>query len=544
MQIRVIVLIMLSISFGQAVVGLNTEKGLRQDLPVVHIAHLDSGWYPQERLALEKEVRDYLDAARRHFSVSVDAQSVRALVVPHAGFYYSGACAAASYQTLWNGVDKNTSIKRVIVLAPSHRLLFNGCALAHFDEYKTPLGRIKIDKDAQKKLGQGAVFKGDYRAHWDEHAIEIQLPFLQTVVQDFMLVPLIIGHVNDETMHDIITGLKKIIDDTTLVVVSSDFVHHGDDFEYRVFNDSIMHGVRYLDSLAINHLCSQDYHAFEKTLKETGATICGQNCLKLLLGLINEQALPGLNARLACYYTSAHVKQARKNDAKKLAYDVLFKDVADEDARASVSYAALIFTTQNYQNLSPEDRLTMYEKKSLLTFARRVIEHDLSGKSAMPEHYLVPIVSYGMQLPVGVFVSINDAKGALRGCIGSIESSTPLYESVLHMARQAAFHDTRFASIKKNDLGGIKITLSILTKPTSIKDPKEIRLGTDGIIFNKVDKKGKVVASSVFLPKVPTEQKWNLQTTLEQLALKAGLTKNGWKSSGTFSTFQAFEIKE
>ncbi len=522
----------------------NTIKAANKMPPIVHVAHLPAGWYPQQADVLSQELSHYFNLAKEHFSVAADASSVRALIVPHAGMYFSGLCAATVYQTLFDGIQKNKNIKRVIILCPSHTTFLKGCALPRFNVYRTALGDVTIDKEALDMLAVGHSFKGDSRAHEQEHAIEIQLPFLQKTIDDFTLVPLIIGHVTDEDIGDIIHGLTKIIDKDTLVVISTDFIHHGPSYEYDVFDRNIIHNIRYFDSLAVNSICAQDYRGFERVLKDTGATICGQNPIKILLGLINKQVIDGVNARLTCYYTAAHMHKARQTD-QKINVSALLQDPCDKDARENVSYVGMVLSTQGYHELNKEDLITGYEKKSLLALARRTIANAfIDKKERLPDHLLYPVVSFGMQQPIGAFVTLNTKKGDLRGCIGNIVTNAPIFQTVMRMAVAAAFEDTRFAPLKKHELDDIVIDITLLTPPVKVESYKDITIGKHGVILNKLNDAGAIIASSVFLPQVPPAYKWSVETMLEQLSLKAGLARDAWKSKCSFEVFEGHEIKE
>lgn len=502
---------------------------------LVHLAHLSENWYPKETEILSQELDGYFNLARKHFPIAVDAQTVRALIVPHAGMYFSGLCAATAYQTL---LYATTNIKRVIILCPAHTTFLKGCAVPRFDVYQTPLGDIEIDKKAISYLTVNQVFRGDVRAHEQEHAIEIQLPFLQKTIAEFKLVPLIVGHTTDKDIEDIIHGLKKIINKETLVIISSDFLHHGAQYDYAVFDQNIMANIRFFDAQAVNTICAQDFRGFEQFLKKTGATICGQNPIKILLGLINERIIDGVNAKLSCYYTSAHMNKAR-NKNHDISISDLLCDPSDQEARDSVSYVGMVFTTQCYKELKKEILLTGYEKKALLALARRTIARAfVEKKSQLPEHLLYPIMSFGMQQPVGTFVTLNTKSGDLRGCIGRLTATEPLFQTVMHMAIAAAFEDTRFTSLTQKELDNIIIDISILTPPVKISGYQDIKIGKHGIILHKAGN------SAVFLPHVPTEYGWSLEQTLEQLSLKAGLNSDAWKSGCQFEVFEGYEIKE
>jgi AmmeMemoRadiSam system protein A len=134
-------------------------------------------------------------------------------------------------------------------------------------------------------------------------------------------------------------------------------------------------------------------------------------------------------------------------------------------------------------------------------------------------------------------VTLNKKTGALRGCIGRIITSQPLYKTVVQMARAAAFHDSRFSPVKKEELDDLIIDITVLTPPKRVASYNDIKLGKHGIILKKGFKR------SVFLPQVPGTFGWDLTKTLEQLALKAYLKRDEWKNS-TYEVFEGFEFKE
>ena len=162
-----------------------------------------------------------------------------------------------------------------------------------------------------------------------------------------------------------------------------------------------------------------------------------------------------------------------------------------------------------------------------------------------PNHLLHPVLTPGLKVPSGAFVSLHTKKGhKLKGCIGRIVSMDPLYKTVMDMARQAAFHDSRFSKLEKKELDDILIEISVLNQPKKVSNFHEIELGKHGIIMNKFSDKGKLEASSVFLPQVPVGCGWDLRTTLQQLSEKAGIGKDGWKDGAEFEVFESVVLKE
>ncbi len=518
---------------------------------VVFNAHLSADWYNQVPTKLDQELDNYLMLAQQHFYVEADTQMVKALIVPHAGYYYSGLCAATAYQTLLTTKNlysqdiKNKQIKRVIILAPSHTTFFNGVALPDFNVYKTVFGDLNVDERVIRALGKHQAFRIFPDAYKTEHSLEVQLPWIQKTIDKCTIVPLIVGHIPDAaTASEIGNELKKILDDTTLIVVSSDFVHHGKRFEYNLFKNNILNQVRMIDSLVIEGITKQSMSALDQVLEETGANVCGKNPLKILMAMLERGDLGAVESRLCCYYTSVHNNQARKQ-SNTIDIDALMSNVPDDKAQESVSYASMIFTQQKLNDLKLENRLTMVEKKNLLALSRDVLMFALKDKDKKAdEDYPCPMVSSGMRLTYGAFVTLKTKKdGALRGCIGNTYAYQQLFQTVIAMTKAAAFNDDRFKPVTQKELNDLIIDITILSKPQRVAKAEDIEVGKHGVIFNKFRIDGSM-ASSVFLPQVAREQQWCLTTMLEQLSLKAGLDKDAWLHGAEFYVFEGHEFSD
>lgn len=519
---------------------------------VVYEAHLSSDWYNHIPTQLTVEMNNYLSAAVEHFYVEADPQKVRALIVPHAGYYYSGLCAATAYQSLlktknlYSSNVKNTFIRKVIILAPSHAMFFNGVALPDFTTYKTVLGSLPVDDSAVQTLAKNDLFKVLPDAFKTEHALEVQLPWIQKTIESCTIVPLIVGNLKDATTSFVIAQqLKAIIDPWTLVVVSSDFVHYGKRFEYDLFKKNTINQVRMLDSLALEAISKKSTQAFDSFLEDTTSTICGQNPIKILLALLEQGFLGNVEARLASYYTSAHLAQAKERTGD-FQLSKLMTPVADEKARDFVTYAGLIFTEQKLQDMKLENRLTEFEKKDLLMLARLTLQHALREQSEEKHEGETPspLLTPGMNLMYGAFVSLKTKKdGALRGCIGNTFAYQPLVRTIIAMTTEAAFNDDRFSPLTKEELDDISIEITVLSQPQRIASPQEIEVGRHGVILNKFKPDGSI-ASATFLPQVAREQKWDLETMLKQLSLKAGLDEEAWKYGAEFYVYDGIVFSE
>ncbi|MGF1645218.1 MAG: AmmeMemoRadiSam system protein B [Thiotrichales bacterium] len=174
-------------------------------------------FYPGDAGALREMVRTLIDAARS------DAPAPKAMIVPHAGYIYSGPVAASAYARLLNRAQP---ITRVVLLGPDHRVGFRGLAIPTVDDFDTPLGRVPLDRKALERIGRLAGVVSFDRGHAQEHSLEVHLPFLQTVLDGFQLVPVVVSNATAEQVAavlDVLWGGPE-----TLIVVSSDLSHFHD----------------------------------------------------------------------------------------------------------------------------------------------------------------------------------------------------------------------------------------------------------------------------------------------------------------------------
>lgn len=176
-------------------------------------------FYPAEAQELRSLVRVYLDRA----SSVREASPPKAVIVPHAGYVYSGPVAASAYARLPDIADR---IERVILLGPAHRVAIRGLALSSADRFQTPLGAIEIDTDITEALKSLPQVKTNDASHAEEHSLEVQLPFLQEVLGQFRLVPLVVGDASAEEVAEVLEAVWG--GDETLVIISSDLSHYLD----------------------------------------------------------------------------------------------------------------------------------------------------------------------------------------------------------------------------------------------------------------------------------------------------------------------------
>jgi len=290
------------------------------EAPKVRFSPLAGAWYPAEPENLKKMLHNYLEKAH----VPRIKGRILALVSPHAGYRYSGQAAAYGFKTI---VGKK--FERVILIGPSHYARFQGICVSSYDYYETPLGRVPVEKSVGNKLSHHSLFVAQPDAESREHALEMEIPYLQTVLKDFQIVPLLVGELKETDYPEVAGLLHPFITEKTLIVVSSDFTHFGDRFGYVPFRENIKDNLKKLDMGAVEYIVNKDFDGYLEYLRRTGITICGRLPIALLLRLLPSEA----EGMLLDYYTSG---------------DLL------NDYSSSVSYVSLIFsnpaTKQDRQN--------------------------------------------------------------------------------------------------------------------------------------------------------------------------------------------------
>lgn len=459
-------------------------------------------WYNGDANGLRAELASYFA------KVEVEpSEEILALVLPHAGYAYSGQTAACGVKSL------GRSYKRVVVIGPTHRLPMEDMfSVPRATHYETPLGQVALDVDFIEQLLKYPLFRNVPSAHEQEHSVQIEVPLLQYKLGEFRLVPIVAGQCSYETVSQAGEILTSLIDADTLVVASSDFTHYGPRYQYVPFSKEIPENLKKLDMGAYEFIRKVDAEGFLKYRQHTGATICGYVPIAVVLQMLGE----GTEAKLVQYTTSGELTGDYSNSVSYLAASLCGAWRDSQSSAASTDPASL----------TPED------KKQLLLLVRQAIRYGLEHQRVPGPSDLSFTPSQSMTLPRAAFVTLKK-NGELRGCIGDIFPQRPLYKSVIANAIYAAFGDRRFQPLQKAEYDQIKIEISALTAPSSVASPREIRVGVDGMVLKKDGR------SAVFLPQVAPEQGWDLETTLQHLSVKAGLPPDAWKEEARFEVFQA-----
>ena len=267
-----------------------TERRLK-----VRKAAVAGMFYESNPRRLKEEIQAYLKDAKPK---KVEGEVI-SLISPHAGYRASGQAAAFGYKLLAEGKPK-----RAIVLAPTHRVGFRGVSIADVGSYETPLGLVKLDREACDGLLKGSLFTSIAEVHRSEHSLEVQLPFLQVVLgDDFHLIPLVVGQLKYADYQEIAKALKNILKRGDVVIASSDFTHQGPRFGYVPYRTDVKGNIRKLDMGAVDLILKKDTQKFIDYVEDTGATICGRCPIGILLELLPGEA----SGTLLTYYTSGDI---------------------------------------------------------------------------------------------------------------------------------------------------------------------------------------------------------------------------------------------
>ena len=492
-------------------------------------------FYPGSPSELVKMMADFFHNAHKPLISSKPF----AIISPHAGYVYSGQIAASAYKIL-EGEEYET----VIVISPSHTAYFRGVAAFDGRAYSTPLGEIPINRKLSERLASECdVIELSAQGHYkgpgrSEHALEVQLPFLQLALGKFDLVALVMGDQDMPTCARLGETLANVIgkNDKILIVASSDLSH---------FHSST--AALKLDSVARKDIEALDYRSLVEDLASGKTEACGGGPViaamiaaeKLgansveITGFGDSGDASGDKANVVGYLSAVIYKGKASNGRSPEKIYELKEEPESPKAKASSSKNGPIKPSAQSQSGAAsgfECGLTDSDKSLLLSLARKSIETYLGGNEI---DLSVIKGSEALNQPLGAFVTLRK-KGELRGCIGTFYPSGPLYQVVAQMARQAAFSDYRFQPVTNGELNALDIEISVLTPMKRIYDPKEVAVGRDGLYI----KRG--ISAGVLLPQVPVEQGWERIEFLDHTCLKAGLPTGAWKDKNTeLYVFQA-----
>ncbi|HYN13850.1 MAG TPA: AmmeMemoRadiSam system protein B [Burkholderiales bacterium] len=436
-------------------------------------------FYPGSERALAAEVDDLLGGVEQ---ATPRLRFPKALIVPHAGYVYSGQVAARAYDEL---AAARGLVRRVVMLGPVHRVPVRGLAVPGAAAFATPLGSVRLDSEALRAVRDMPQIVQSDAAHALEHSLEVQLPFLQKVLGDFSLVPFAVGMASVEEVVGVLERLWGGAE--TLIVISSDLSH------YHPYEQA-----RQIDRSTVTRIAG-----FATDLDHEEA--CGATPLNGFLALARKK---GLFIKLLAACNSG--------------------DTAGGKGQV-VGYSAFAFYER--AEISPEEA-----GKTLLSIARDAIEAELF-KTTVHEKTDSWLAQAG-----ATFVTLT-RDGALRGCIGSLEARRSLAVDVADNARGAAFRDPRFPALTAAEWPHCRVEVSLLSTPKPLRFADgadlldQIRVGEDGLILEADDKRG------TFLPQV-WEGIADKGVFLNELVRKAGLPPDTRLTRCKVSRYRVVKWKE
>ena len=507
----------------QATMPADADQGPRK-IAKVREAAVAGLFYPRGADALSKQLDGLLGGVRGGSS-----KGLRALICPHAGYRYSGKTAAIAYTQALGG-----DFRTVVVLAPSHYAAFEGASVPPVDAYRTPLGLVPLSRKANRlatvrpfvsaprcrvvrpgwssQSPKKAPSSGDDTPHTWEHSLEVQLPFLQKVLKEFTLVPVVCGRVDTKAAAK---ALAPFVDDTTLIVASSDLSH------YRSYEDA-----RLIDRATIAAILRMDGGVLG------GRSACGYLPIRTVLHLAKAR---GWKPRLLDYRNSWDTSGRKSSvvgyaavgfydaGAEAPATSQPLPGPATQPARGPSASRPVLRPATRPAVTSPRERRVLLDlaRKALVQVVRTGARPNVDAAS-MPK----ALGASG----VGCFVTLKKG-GKLRGCIGNYGSKEPLYRNIIEMTRMAAMRDTRFKPVSNAELAKIEIEISVLTepRPLTFDSPEDLlaklRPGVDGVILRAGSRR------STYLPQV-WKQIPDKTAFLSHLARKTKLPPSAWRRPG------------
>ena len=445
-------------------------------------------FYEADPARLAALIDGYLAAAA---PAATPAGRIVGLIVPHAGYVYSARTAAAAYALL-----KGRAVDTVVIIGPSHRAAFEGVSIWPDGGFETPLGVAKVDAALAKEIAKASGFGFLPEAFAEEHSVEVEVPFVQRVLPNAAIVPIVMGEQTRPTIRALAAGLTKACRDKNVVVIAS---------------------------TDLSHFLPKD--KAQSTDAATAALIQGMK-----IDVIIRKVEAGENIMCGGGPVASVLLMAEKAGEPKA--QVLARTDSSGFGGPVVGYLAAVVTSGRGGE-TEEFTLTAEEKADLLKMARAALTEFLTHQAEIPDGS----GREKFRSPRGAFVTLTK-RGDLRGCIGYMEPILPLGQAVIRTAIFAATEDPRFSPVTASELKDLRIEISVLTPVRPITDPHLVKVGTHGIIVEQGGFRG------VLLPQVPVENGWDRETFLDQGCVKAGLPPDAWRRGAKISVFEAIVFHE
>jgi AmmeMemoRadiSam system protein B/AmmeMemoRadiSam system protein A len=460
----------------------------------VRPAAVAGAFYPAD----PKELSQMIDGMLAKASPPPIDGEILAAVAPHAGYPYSGPVAAWTYAAIQAQERGGHKYSRVVLIAPSHYVGFRFTSVYDGDAYSTPLGLVHVDEEFARRLVKMSstmqLSEKGHQATQDapEHSVEVELPWLQKILGNFELVPIVMGDQSYESSRALGVALAKMLrnDHDTLVLASSDLSHYHPYDEAETIDHKTLHALEAWDYLSMSR-------NFETRVWEA----CGG--APIVAAMIYAERMGANKAEVLRYANSGD---------------------ATSDRSRVVGYSADLFVKSAHAaGADPPFSLTGPEKAELLALARKSVEYMIEKNEPYAP---TASASESLNREYGAFVTLTEG-GNLRGCIGYTAPIKPLYMTVRDTATLAATRDPRFRPVTASELPKLAYEISVLSPLRRVTDIEQIKVGRDGLLMKNGDSEG------LLLPQVPVEQNWGRQTFLEQTCAKAGMDRSCWQDENT-----------
>lgn len=458
-------------------------------------------FYPASKAALESRLKELFRDAGKAIT-----EEVQCIIVPHAGYDYSGVVAASGYRT----ISKDVSYKNIFIITTSHRQEFTGISVCRAESYLTPLGKVKVNQQiAETLIKQHPNIHYRASAHQREQAIEVQLPFIQYHFNNAApIIPIVIGSSSLESARDLATALLPWFSPENLFIISADFSR------YPSYTEA-----KRIDKITADAILTGNPERFYNTLRETG-----------------KQQLKGLSTPSGDWSSIISLLYMAHHGDNLSFKPMLYRNSGDSplgDRQRVVGYWAIAGKVKVPEKVP--GTLNDAEKKVLLEISRSTLESFIRDESIpeIPAGSLSPALKKPSRALVSLYMGDR-----LRGRIEFLTPAIPLSAMVQEMTIASATLDDRFAPVETTDLEYISIEISLLSTLKKISSPEEIDLLTHGIYLVKGDHLG------LYLPGKALEEGWSTEELLGHCAReKADLGWEEWKEAELY-IFEAITFKE
>jgi AmmeMemoRadiSam system protein B/AmmeMemoRadiSam system protein A len=483
--------------------GRNPENDIRS--PVVA-----GRFYPGSASVLKKTIEKFMDDAQ-----PVQVKKPLAIVVPHAGYIFSGQIAADGFR---QAAEHPCDV--IVILGTNHTSgSFRKISVYPGDGFSTPLGTAMVDKEVVNAiLDADSDCAPDKSLHDQEHSVEVQIPFIQILFPETRIVPVVIGSPDIGICTRFGEALAGVLKNRrALIVASADLSHYPHADAAEDVDGKTLAAMEKLDPALLQKVTQSQ---MRRGIPNLHTCACGEAAV--MAAMSAAKAMGATGGKVIRYAHSGDVPAGERDRVVGYGAVVYHADAQSASANKSGSPAAASDAT-----------LSDTDKKALLTLVRETLARKLTRQTAPKPQGLGP----GAQQKRGVFVTLKK-RGALRGCIGRMIPDKPLHELVGAVALQSALEDPRFRPVTLDELKDLEIEISVLTPMAPVPNADYIVVGRDGVLIRKGG------LSAVFLPQVAPEQGWGRDEMLEHLCRKAGLPPGSWKEGAQLLTFQAIVFSE